>query len=862
MLPRLIAAVVDASRRHAGAVMAVALVLGGLCAWAASTRLGVSTDTDALFADTLPWRQRQLVFDRAFPQFKDLIVAVVDAHEPEMAEATAASVAAALGGSPLVQSVSRPDASPYLAQNGLMFLDSKPLGDLLNQTIDAQPFLGQLVADPSARGLFAALSLVAMGVERGQANLGPFAAALDGFHRTLAGALDGHPVPLSWESLLAGPLLQQAGKYRFVLVKPKLDYAALQPGGAATRALRDAATHAEFVANGQARVRVTGSVPLADEEFASVAQGAVAGMVGSVVLIALWLLLAVRSWRLILPILATLALGLLLTTGFAAVAVGTLNLVSVAFAILFVGIAVDFAIQFTVRCRDERHGASDFAQALHRTAAHVGPQVLLAGCAVSAGFFAFVPTDFAGVAELGLIAGVGMPVACACTLTVLPAAMTLLRPRAERAEIGFATLGTLEARVIRPGRIVVLGGGVLLAAAAVALLPRVTFDSDPLHTKDPTTESMRTLYDLMESPVTNPYTADILAPSQAEADALATRLRSVPLADQVLTLSSFVPEDQAIKLPLLADAADLLSATLQPRSAAASVTAKSIRDAASGTLPALDAASKRPAGASLAAIVEDLRRLADPATSDAVVLAANGALVRFLPDTLDRLRMSLQAKPVTVADVPPDIARDWRLPDGRVRIQVSAGPGARGPVGLAAFSEQVRAIAPDAVGSAVTINGTAATIVGAFRTAAILALAAIALILAAFLRRASDVALVLAPLLLSALLTVLVVVLWPLPLNFANIIALPLLLGVGVSFNVYFVMNRRAGARAFLGTATARAVIFSALTTATAFGSLALSPHRGTASMGTLLLVSLGCTLLSSLVFEPALLLSLRPPRD
>jgi len=119
------------------------------------------------------------------------------------------------------------------------------------------------------------------------------------------------------------------------------------------------------------------------------------------------------------------------------------------------------------------------------------------------------------------------------------------------------------------------------------------------------------------------------------------------------------------------------------------------------------------------------------------------------------------------------------------------------------------------------------------------------------------VLLVVVPLLLSALLTVVVAVLLPLPLNFANIIALPLLLGVGVSFNIYFVMNWRAGQGRFLGTATARAILFSALTTGTAFGSLALSRHPGTASMGFLLLLSLGCTLVVTLVFMPPLLLTL-----
>ena len=131
---------------------------------------------------------------------------------------------------------------------------------------------------------------------------------------------------------------------------------------------------------------------------------------------------------------------------------------------------------------------------------------------------------------------------------------------------------------------------------------------------------------------------------------------------------------------------------------------------------------------------------------------------------------------------------------------------------------------------------------------------AIAVLLLAILRHPREVALVMAALLLSALLTVVLMVALGLSLNFANIIALPLLQGVGVSFNIYFVMNWRAGSQAFLGTATARAILFSALTTATAFGSLALSGHPGTASMGVLLLLSLACTLVVTLVFVPALL--------
>ncbi len=861
-LHRLLERLAELCRRRAWIVVLAGALLAGLSGVYAARHLGVSTNTDDLFAASLPWRQHAVTFNRDFPQFRDLLVAVVDAREPEEAAATAAALAKALAADHVhFRTVDRPDASPFLRQEGLLFLDTGQLTDLLNRLIDAQPFIGQLVADPTARGLFSALALLGMGVSRGDFDLAPYDAALAAFHQAMAGALDGQAAPLSWQRLLGGGLSDLAGKYRFVLVQPRQDYGALEPGGGATRAMRTVIASLPFVQSGQARVRITGQVALADEEFATVAQGAVEGLIGSVLLIALWLFLAVRSWRLIVPILLTLGLGLMLTLLFAAVAVGTLNLVSVGFGVLFVGIAVDFAIQFCVRYRERRFEFPDPEEALRHTATRVGTQILVAALATAAGFLAFVPTDFRGVSELGLIAGVGMLIAFLCTVSFLPAAITVFRPAGEAAKVGFAWAARFEPWLLRR-RGAVLGVCAGLAVLALGASPRLRFDSDPLHTKNPNTEAMRTLRDLMDSPLTNPYSIDILTPNVTAAATLAEQLRQLPLVAEAITLQSFVPEDQAKKLALIADADNILAPTLLAPSAVAAVTPGQLRLAAKTALAQIDPALARlPPSHPLAAIAADLRRL--EVAPDAELLATEQALTRFLPDQLRQLREVLSAGPVTRRDLPPELTREWALPDGTARVQVMGKPAAdANSAGLRKFVAEVTRIAPEAGGSAVTIEATSATITGAFRKAAVLAAVAITAILVVVLRRPRDVLLVLAPLALSSLLTVLVAVVLPLPLNFANIIALPLLLGIGVAFNIYFVMNWRVGQTGLLGSATARAILFSALTTATAFGSLALSAHPGTASMGKLLLVSLGCTLLASLVFVPALLATLRPPTD
>ena len=497
---------------------------------------------------------------------------------------------------------------------------------------------------------------------------------LQAFHATLGSVLAGAPKPLSWQSLLSGSLAEKGGRYRFVLIQPKLDYAALQPGGAATDALRAAIARLEFVAAGSARVRITGAVALADEEFATVAQGAVAGLVGSFVLIALWLFLAIRSWRLIIPVLATLVLGLLLTTGFAAAAVGTLNLVSVAFAVLFVGIAVDFAIQFSVRFREMRLHAMDARHALGDTARRVGVQILVAAVATSAGFLAFVPTSFSGVAQLGLIAGLGMLIAFLCTLVFLPAALTLFRPRAEDAEIGFTRLRPVDTAIVRHRRAILAVFGVL-AVAGVAGIPFLRFDADPLHTKDPHTEAMATLRDLMADPITTPYSIDALEPDLKQAVATGQRAAGLPLVANTLTLQSLVPEDQAAKLAIIADAANILASTLSSRTPAAPVSPADLRLATRTAAAGLTRATvKLPPESPIALVAADLRAL--QAAPDAVLVNANGALTRFLPAQLARLRASLGAQPVSVQSIPAAIARDWMLPDGRARV--SDHPQARG----------------------------------------------------------------------------------------------------------------------------------------------------------------------------------------
>jgi hopanoid biosynthesis associated RND transporter like protein HpnN len=639
-----------------------------------------------------------------------------------------------------------------------------------------------------------------------------------------------------------------------------MDYAALEPGAAASEAIRAAARSLGLDAEHGVTVRLTGQVPLSDEEFATLAQDAhlLLGAMFAALLGILWL--AVRSARVVIAILVTTIVGLIMTAAIGLLAIGRFNLISVAFIPLFVGLGVDFSIQFSVRSLAERLIHANLRAALIATGATIGRALALSAAAIGAGFFAFLPTSYVGVAELGTIAGLGMIVAFALCIVLLPALLMLLRPPAGRlAEVGFTMLAPVDT-LVRRYRRTVLAGALVVAVVSCTLLPLVRFDFDPLNLKSSKVESMAALQALSSDPDWTPDAINILSPSLAASEPLVRRLDALPAVSRTVTLNSFVPAQQKEKLALIGNVATLLKPVLDV-APLAPPSDPELQQSLAGTAASL----RRVAADATEAAAVSARRLADvlerlQAAKPDVRAAAAFAVVTPLKVMLEQTRALLQAGPVTLKTLPPELVADWIAKDGRARIQVLPHDNREDNASLRRFADAILAIAPDATGRPISISASGDTIVEAFLQAGLYSLLAIILLLAVVLRRAHDVVLTMLPVLLSGLLTFATCAALDLPLNFTNIIALPLLFGVGVAFNIYFVLAWRAGETGMLQSSLMRAVVFSALTTATAFGALWLSSHPGTASMGRLLMISLGWELLVTLLFRPALLA--RPPAN
>ena len=853
MIARLLAAIVDFAHRNAISVALAVLALALASGWYAATHLSIDTDLEHLLPNNLAWRQDEIALDRAFPENDDLLVAVIDGQNPDLADRAARRLTERMRGEPqFFRYVREPDGGPFFDKNGLLFLSAAELQSVSDKLIAAQPLIGSMAHDPSLRGLFDTLTLFVKNSAKDKGAIGRLNPTLAAIADTIDAELGGRNAAVSWQRLMTGRKPDARELRHFVLTVPVQDFTALAPGARAEAEVRRLARELEIDPQHGVRLRLTGPVALDDDEFATLREGAAASTITSVVLVCAILFAALRSARLAGAILATLAAGLALTAGFAALAIGSLNLISIAFGVLFVGLAVDFSIQFTVRYRDQRHRRGSLAAALTGAAETIGPALVLAAGATAIGFLSFVPTPYTGIRELGWIAGFGMIIAIALNFVFLPALLTLIRPRGEPEPIGLRRAAPLD-RFLLERRAWVVGAALILAIGCAALLPFVSFDFDPLDLKNPHSEAVKVARDLMKDPLETPYTAEVLAPSLGVAETVAGRLEKLPEVSQAITAASFIPKEQQKKLAIIGDLTLLLGPTLSPPTIlppptdAEVMTSIAACRTALGPLAARDGPRSPPARLQ-AALDAALAR------GPAILPRLRRTLLAGLERRLAILRGLINAKPVTLASLPPELRASWIAPDGRARVEVFPKGDARRPTVLSRFVAAVRTVAPDATGTPVTILDAGRLISSSFIQAGIIAVAAIAVLLLVMLRRLRDVALVIAPLLLAAMLTLAVAVAIGMRLNYANIIALPLLLGIGVAFDIYFVMNWRSGQSRHLQSSTARAVVFSALTTISAFGSLALSPDPGTADMGEMLTLSLIGTLFCTLFVLPALL--------
>jgi len=858
-IERTLVATVDRARRYAWpVVLAAAAITAALTVYAANT-IRMNTDTGDVLSRDLTFRKQMLAYKAVFPPLRDPVVIVLEGANSDAIEDGALALSGMLRKEPtMFGNVLYPPGDPFFQKNGLLYLSADELDRLSDRLAQMQPFLATLTSDPTLRGLF---DLLRTALEQGGGELAEAGGMRDGLNEVAAVIEQhaaGHTLPLNWDKLIAGEA-DPRQRREIVVAETKSERGSLEPSANALQYIRLAASQIGLIEANGIRMRLTGDAALDAQELESVFSGASRASGLSFVLVAILVVAGLHSVRLVIAVMVTMIAGLLWTAGFAAAAVRNLNLISVAFAVLFVGIAVDFGIHFALRYKEQRLRGVAHPEALSNTAAGVGPSLLLAGVAAMIAFFSFLPTSFTGVAELGLIAGGGMVIAVVTSLTLLPAIISVLPRGPMGGPSRLPRAAALEAFVRNHARPICVAVGVI-ALAALPLLSQVRFEKNPLNLQDPKKEAVQTLRDLMrDDPSTRP-SISVLAPNLAAAQDIAKRARMLPSVEGTMTASDLIPDDQERKLDAIRQMNLYLAPLFMPTQVAKPPTADEQRAAADAFVAAADKFEQSPQASPLK---EPIARLATavrsfmsgPGRNYSKIDALEGALLDGLKEQIEKLGDALEAQKVSLDAVPQMLRQQYIAADGRARVEIRPRADLFDDVALRQFVKEVTAVFPDAVGPPVELVASGDAVADAFIEASIIALVLITIFLFVLLRSALDVVFVLTPLALAATLTFAISATLGPPLNFANIIVLPLLLGLGVSSGIYLVTRAREERDGLLlRTITPRAVFFSALTTIASFGSLAVSGHKGMASMGELLLTAVTLSLVCTLVVLPALL--------
>ena len=853
---------VETSARTAPLLLPAILLLTAGLLYYTKTHLALNSNTAEILDPNLEFRRMERELERTFPQLADNIVVVVEAETPAEAGDVADTLAERIRlNREVVESVYQPGGGPFFAQHGLLYLDRDALWDLDERFAEAEPFLGTMAEDPSLRGLFTMLGR-AFGEDLSRDTRAILQKVLDRISQAIQSPPEAAR-PVSWrEAWLSESRPAGVPKESFILVRPRLDFTRLEPADRALDYLRTLAADPE-VERHRARVRLTGSVAMESEEMANVSEDARLTTGLSFGLVCLTLFLGLRSPRMVVCILVTLVVGLVWTAAAACFVIGALNLISVNFAVLFIGMGVDFSIQFAMRYREEFDREDETAvQALTDASAGVGGALALAAVAAAMSFLAFAPTSYRGLAELGIIAAMGMGIALFSSLTVLPALIAVFPLRTVYKGHRPNPLAWLGRPLVVHRRAVLLGI-LALTLGALSLAPKVEFDFDPLNLRDPTTDAVATFKDLLRDPDTSPYTIEVLERELEAAQALATRLEALPVVDKAVTLASYIPEDQEQKLEIIADMRLVLAplvADSGPHEAPTPEETIAVLESFQSKITELQTKTKTEDAAfaaSLDRLGKALSGLRAGGDWDRDRLRAIEPLViGDFPAVLGRLRQLLSAGPVTLEDLPAELRERYLAADGRARIEVFPKADLSDRQALRDFVAVVRSVAPHATGSPVALLEGGNAVIEACLIATSLSLIATGVLMLLVLRSLSFAFMAFVPLVLALILTVGSSVAFSLPFNLANIITLPLLIGLANAYGIYLVMRKRTCGdvvQLFRGS-TPVAVLFSALTAIVSFGTLAIARHPGMAHLGILITLSLSYAVVSSIVLLPALM--------
>jgi hopanoid biosynthesis associated RND transporter like protein HpnN len=818
---------------HSRWVIFSVLVLSIMSLVYTATHARINSDLSSLIrpSEDLVWHQNNEHYKNQFPYFEQTALVVVSGSDANAVDDVAAELVSRLNLNEHFHSVFAPGVDAFISRRAFYYLTPAQLAEWLKGVEYAYGPLLRLADEASVTNFTFVLA------DHLTANRGlPLPAPLHSISTSISSSIDQGEVRVDALPPLKDP--DQTRFYQLIVLQGEQDLAQQLPNELLVSVLREQIAALEKPL--AVEVRLSGEIPLAHEEIQAALSGVgLAGMI-SIVLLAIILGFGIRSLGFVLAIFGLLGVGVVLTLGMAVLVVGSFNTLSLIFVVMFFGLGVDFAAHFGLRVREARQ-MLPIHDALILAARDVGPALLLCMLTSSIAFLAFLPTDYEGLAELGVISAMGMGIAFFLTLTLLPALLSRVHLRQAQPDTFSLAFFLMPAR---PTILVF----VALIVTSGWIAKDLSFDYSVLAMRDSNTEGMRTLLELQDEGITTDYSIAVLARDAAQAKLLTSQLERLDEVNGVTGPDDLVPAKQDLKQMMVAPYLSRFNSIDEVLPAAVHS-----REALNEAVAYLKESTQyaRPADRELlSALIERLTELGREEIS-----LIDNALLLNLTEGLERLRLTLAATPFDLAAIPADLKERLISPDGEYLLSVQPAADLGNREATTNFIDAVSLVAPNFAGRSVVEWGVGNVVVDSFIEASSLAFAGIFILLTGYFRSLLLPILVFVPVGITLLLTFAMCQLTGLHLNMANILVVPLIIGLGVDTGIHVVHRFVTGAAEDLHeSSTARAVVISALTTIGTFFSLSFSPHLGAASIGLLLTVAISLLVVVTFVLLPVLL--------
>jgi uncharacterized protein len=883
--------------RHPYGIIGVAVLAGIVSLLLSATRLEFHTSHLDLVSSGNRHKQLDQAFSREFDDVPERVIVVIHSQHQDQAKAFATTLAQRWEHTPSIDKVLYRISLDALQDKALLFLGHEELADLQRQLEQYQELFYEFAAYPTLERLFQLVNreitkaLVSHVFTDFLEDARQEERPLDlTFLLTLLRQLNHHldpqqPYHSLWQELFTstsqttsydGFLWSDDRQLLFVLANPKVDAGDLNPFRTAVQQIRQD-VRALQRAYPDLEVGITGKAVLETDEMTSAQRdmtiATAISLAGVTVLFAAFFRSMVRPGLTVL----TLMLGVGWTLGLTTLTIGHLNIFTIVFAPMLIGLGIDSTgIHFLTHYEAQRAAGKDVRQALEHTFLSTGGGIVTATLTTATAFYALVLSDFLGLRELGFITGSGLMLILLATFTCLPALMVLEeRWRGPRAAVSQTTSagehgGYVERLYRYPWT--TLATSAFLVILSLLALGKIRTDFNLLRLQSERNESVVWAEKIFASTRRSVLMGELMADSLEDVERKAAALSRLPSVEKVDSILSVLPLDQERKLALIQELRPLLAEmTLQPpvtevvdlaalRTTLERLSAK-LEEGDDAPQASIEEALRQDLHETQRLIAQFLQRTQEmlPAEVQAALSTFQQELRGDLTDKLAILQRNLEAQPVVIQDLPQALQTRYVGKTGKFRLFVFPTEDIWEPQPLARFVRDLQAVDADALGAPVTNFEYMETIKEGYTKASLYAISGIVFLTFLMFRGALSTILALVPLLVGSVWTLGMMVLFGVQFNMANLLFLPLIIGIGIDNGVHIVHGFRAsgkyeGESVPLARSTAKAITLAALTTIVGFGSLMISSHRGIYSLGLLVALGVGSILIASLTTLPSLL--------